>query len=224
MNRQSKKHSSPKLWLIAGGVAAVLIFAAVMILVNRGAPKSEDWVPVIPGNTTASDTGESIAAGEDPTPSDPEDHSDSSPTETGQTSSTEGAQGNTVPTVTPGDEDPYENHLAAAMVIGISMQYPDFEFLGIYTASHTPVSAHDSSLGAYVVFKSGGETLALKSTPLPGERGDKGTADLYVPAIGYATYELIDPNSIPLAGLNVLQIEDLEELIIASSQVSIIER
>jgi hypothetical protein len=75
-----------------------------------------------------------------------------------------------------------------------------------------------------VVFKGNGETLALQSIPLSGERGDKGTSDLYVPAIGYATYDLIDPNSIPLAGLTELKIEDLEELIIASSQVSIIER
>ncbi len=224
MNKQEKNKSSLKLWLIIGGITVALIFAVVMILVNRGTPKNEDWVPVIPGETTGSNSNESATSGEEPVPSGSEDTDHASPTAAGQTASTEGSQGSTSPVPTLGDEDPYENWLASAMIIGISMQYPDFEFLGIYTASQTPVSAHDGSAGAYVVFKSNGETLALKSTPLSDERSDKGTSDLYVPAIGYATYDLIDPNAIPLAGLTELQIEELEELIIASSQVSIIER
>ena len=226
MNTQENRKPTLKQWLTIGGIAIVLAFAVIMIISNRQGPKNEDWVPVIPGETSLSDdTADPVTPGESNIPNNNEDVLDpSAPTVEGQSTSTESGQASTAPVPTLGDEDPYENWLASAMIIGISMQYPDFEFLGIYTASQTPVAAHDSSKGAYVVFKGNGETLALQSIPLSGERGDKGTSDLYVPAIGYATYDLIDPNSIPLAGLTELKIEDLEELIIASSQVSIIER
>ncbi len=226
MNTQEKRKPTLKQWLTIGGIAVALILAVIMILVNKQGPKNNDWVPVIPGETTLSDNGTGTTVpGESHTPDGSEGAIDpSASTVEGQPSATEGSQTNTAPVPTLGNEDPYENWLASAMIIGISMQYPDFEFLGIYTASQTPIADHDSSMGAYVVFKGNGETLALQSTPLSEERGDRGTSDLYVPAIGYATYDLIDPDSIPLAGLTELKIEALEELIIASSQVSIIER
>ena len=144
-----------------------------------------------------------------------------------QSSETEGGetlQNNTDPIPTLGEEDPYEDWLASAMIIGISMQYSDYEFLSIYTASETPVAAHGSSKGAYVIFMGDGEKLALRATPLDGERADRGTMDLYVPAIGYATYELIDPEAVPKDSLKERTFADLQDLIVASTQVSIIER
>jgi hypothetical protein len=119
---------------------------------------------------------------------------------------------------------PYEDRLAAAMVIGISMQYAEFEFEGIYAASETSMGNYMNSAGAYVVFRGDGQWLALRSQPIAAERSDKGTADLYLPALGYATYELVDPQTVPGTGLREMQLEDLEELILQSAQVTIIER
>ena len=227
MNTQENRKPTVKQWLTIGGIALALILAVVMILINKKGPKTEDWVPVIPGETTLSENNTvATLPGESHTPIGTEDAADpSAPTASvGQSSPTEGISGDTSPIPTLGDQEPYENWLASAMIIGISMQYSDFDFLGIYTASQTPVEAHDSSKGAYVVFTADGKSMALKSVPLTGERGDRGTSDLYVPAIGYATYDLIDPTAVPVASLTELTIESLEELIIASSQVSIIER
>ena len=123
-----------------------------------------------------------------------------------------------------GNEDPYEQCLVSAMIVGVSMQYSDYEFLGIYTASNTPVSAHDSSAGAYLIFNGDGEKRALKAVPLAGERADRGTADIYVATLGYATYELVDPDSVPVSSLTEHKLEDLVDLISAYSLVSIIER
>ena len=226
MNTQPKHKPTLKQWLTIGGIAVALVLAVVMILINRQGPKNDDWVPVIPGETNmAQDLTDTDLPVDDHSPDGTTGMTDPSPSITdGQIATTEHSQTNTPPVPTLGDEDPYENWLASAMIIGISMQYSDFEFLGIYTASQTPVSAHDASKGAYVVFKGNGETLALQSVPLSAERSDRGTSDLYVPAIGYATYDLMDPNAIVLTGLTEVSLEALEELIIASSQVSIIER
>ncbi len=229
MNKEQKNKPSLKLWLTIGGIALAVILAVILILSNRGERGSKDWATVIPGETKTTQSGEMSDAtqdvelnqnqgNEDPTQQ-AEGNSEAAKTEPGET-----LQQNTNPIPTLGDEDPYEDWLASAMVIGISMQYTDYEFLGIYTASETPVSAHDSSGGAYVIFKADGEKLALKAVPIPEERGERGTADLYVPAIGYATYELVDADSVPVGSLKERKLEDLEELIIASSQVSIIER
>ncbi len=229
MNKEQKNKPSLKLWLTIGGVVIVLLLAVILILTNRGERDNKDWATVIPGETATTPNGEVPEGADKGEPQQNEQGNETPEGSQGQTDGTESVSegtvaqnGNTIPTL--GDEEPYEDWLASAMVIGISMQYTDFDFVGIYTASETPVSDHDSSRGAYVIFTADGQTLALKSVPLSGERGDRGTADLYVPAIGYATYELVDPETVPIGSLKERKIEDLEALIIASSQVSIIER
>ena len=226
--KQKKPNDNQKkpttFWIGIGAAALILILAVILIIHNAGEDENTDWAPVIPGETlaTTSDNAEPTEE-QDPSNDDRQELTDETEdgTETASTPSTS-IMGNTIPTL--GDEEPYEDWLAAAMIIGISMQYDDYEFLGIYTASETPLSAHNSSGGAYVVFNGNGEALALKSLPLEGERDERDTMDLYVPAIGYATYELIPIGSVPVASLNERKLEDLEDLIIASTQVSIIER
>ena len=230
MNKEQKNKPSLKLWLTIGGVVIALLLAVILILSNRGERANKDWATVIPGETATTPNGEVVPEGTDKGEHQHSEQGNETPEGSqGQTDGTESVtegtvaqNGNTIPTL--GDEDPYEDWLASAMIIGISMQYTDYDFVGIYTASETPVSNHDSSSGAYVIFTAEGQTMALKSVPLPGERGERGTADLYVPAIGYATYESVDPATVPIGSLKERKIEDLEALIIASSQVSIIER
>ncbi len=226
---EQKNKPSYKLWLTIGAIVLVVILAVMLILSNRGERKDKDWATVIPGETQPSQSGEVL---DDTRPEDPEQTAGSKDpandtdkgTEPSESKTGETQAQNNDPIPTLGDEDPYEDWLASAMVIGISMQYTDFEFVGIYTASETPVAAHSSSAGAYVIFKADGQELALRSVPLSAERSDRGTADLYVPAIGYATYELVDAATVPVSSLKERKLEDLEALIVASSQVSIIER
>ncbi len=226
MNTEKKNKLSRKHWIIIGSIALAVILAVALILFNRNEGKDRDWSTVIPGQTQGEQPGEETRVNGEQDPIDPEAPRD---TETAQTD-TEGADSgdtptqNTNPIPTLGDEDPYEDWLAAAMIVGISMQYSDYEFLGIYTASETPISAHDSSAGAYVIFNGDGEKLALKCVPISAERADRGTADLYVPAIGYATYELVEASSVPVNSLKERKLEDLVDMISASAQVTIIER
>ncbi|MBR4308628.1 MAG: hypothetical protein IKT58_03435 [Oscillospiraceae bacterium] len=148
------------------------------------------------------------------------------------TQPTESTEGNTAPTIpyeeiplpTVGEGEAYELRLAAAMVVAVSMMYPDFEFQGIYIASETPLEDHSRSAGAYVLFASEGQSLALYSRPLAEERKESGSADLYVPTLGYSTYELVDPQSVPVASLTELALEELEEAILQSTQTTVIER
>ncbi len=227
--KQKKPNDNQKkpttFWIGIGAAALILILAVILIIHNAGEDENTDWAPVIPGETLLNSTSEDAepTGEQDPSNDDRQELTNGTEegTEAASTPSTS-IMGSTIPTL--GDEEPYEDWLAAAMIIGISMQYDDYEFLGIYTASETPLSAHSSSGGAYVVFNGNGEALALKSLPLEGERDERDTMDLYVPAIGYATYELIPIESVPVASLNERKLEDLEDLIIASTQVSIIER
>ena len=240
MDKEQKAKPSLKLWITIGIIAAVVILAVVLILVNRGERKNGDWATVIPGTTQQGDRGEPVT-GEDGEPVTGEDgepvvsansgdnqgqNSQDATQGTGADNQATGETGaeNTTPIQTIGDEDPYENCLVSAMIVGISMQYSDYEFLGIYTASETPIAAHNSSKGAYVIFNGDGEKRALKAVPLEAERTERGTADIYVAALGYATYELVDPNSVPINGLKEHKLEDLADLIGAYSLVSIIER
>lgn len=225
MNKERKLNLSPKLWVTIGGIIAAVILAVVLILINRGDNNSRDWALVIPGETGLTGNGDLTDSNGNDFPVESQATEDSKgESATAELLTTETMEPNTNPISTLGEEDPYEDWLATALVISITMRYREFEFLGIYTASETPVAAHDTSAGAYVVFRGDGEILALKAVPLSGERSEKGTADLYVPALGHATYDLVSPDSVPVASLTERKLEDLEELIISSSQVSIIER
>lgn len=248
MEQEKKNKSSLKLWLTIGGIALAVILAAVLILMNRGERKNSEWAPVIPGENQQTHNGEnqqthngetlqgqdgqvmegqnseSAASTEGNEAQNPNGETLTGDSNTGNMGTNETRVENTDPIATVGDGDPYEECLVSAMIVGISMQYSDYEFLGIYTASETPISAHDSSAGAYVIFNGDGEKRALKAVPLSGERAERGTADIYVAALGYAAYDLVDPESVPVGSLKEHKLEDLVELIGAYSLVSIIER
>lgn len=219
-------------WVLYAAVGFVVLFAAVLLIIVNAKTKETQRPPVrteqattLPtggeelqntASTSSADSTESISEatqGQNPQQGESVDPQD-------PTSQPE--QTDPIPTMDEGA--PYEDRLAAAMVIGISMQYAEFEFEGIYAASETSMGNYMNSAGAYVVFRGDGQWLALRSQPIAAERSDKGTADLYLPALGYATYELVDPQTVPGTGLREMQLEDLEELILQSAQVTIIER
>lgn len=115
----------------------------------------------------------------------------------------------------------YERWLAAAMLMGVSMEYPDFELTGIYISSETSIEDKMNSDGAYILFTSGGETMAVHSVPQNGERSAAGTRDLSTETLGFATFDSVDPESVDTASMTKLDIEDLSELIAQSLLVSV---
>ncbi len=239
MNPETQKKAKPPLWTVILAVLILSILIAV-VLVRAGKEETTTKDPEEPGKTTGQSLQDESATQEQevPTTQDAVSSVETVPTEQGTTepdANTEPSGNtevgtNTEPTYpadttpTVGDGEIYEERLAAAMVVGISMMYPDFEFRGIYMASETPLEAHSGSMGAYVLFSSGGQSLALKSVPLDAERQEKGTADLYGPTLGYSTYELVDPQSVNTATMKELQLEDLEDAINQATQTTVIER
>lgn len=121
----------------------------------------------------------------------------------------------------PVGENSYEEHLAAAMVVGASMEYLDFQVLGIYAPSRTPVSAKLYSQGAYAHLVIGGQEVLIRSLPLEGKRSEPGTTDLYTADLGYATFEVVEPSSVDLSGMEELTLEELSDLIAQSMLVSL---
>lgn len=117
---------------------------------------------------------------------------------------------------------PYEHWLAAAVVTGISMDYPDFELEGIYAAGETELEQAGSSEGVYVIFTSNGERKGIRAVHLDGPRtAEAGTKDITSDVIGYASYEEVSPDSMDVSGYQTVEIEDLNTLIGQSERVTV---
>ena len=118
----------------------------------------------------------------------------------------------------------YEKWLSAALLIGVSMEYSDFEVEGVYAASATSIADKMDSQGAYIVFTSGGSRIAIQAKPLAEERTAAGTSDLSTETIGFSTFDKVNPASVPFASLVQIPLDDLSTLISQSLLVSIYTR
>lgn len=118
-------------------------------------------------------------------------------------------------------EASYEQWLSAGMVVGLSMEYPDFELRGIWVAGETALEDKMNSRGAVVLFTSGGEELALRSAPLEEGRKTPGTMDLSTQTLGFATFDVTAAGSVNTAGMKEVALDDLTELIEQSMLVSL---
>lgn len=126
-----------------------------------------------------------------------------------------------VATVPQQKGDSYEHWLSAGMLIGVSMQYPDFALQGIYLTGETAMADKMASGGAYILFTSGGQSMAIHSAPLAAERKTPGTTDLSTQAIGYATFDVVKPSAVNTGTLIPVEIGDLEALIAQSLLVTL---
>lgn len=117
----------------------------------------------------------------------------------------------------------YECWLAAEVIIAISMQFSDFEFTDIYLTGETKIEDYTKSEGVYVFLITEGEQIAMHSMPLTTERNESGTTDIYTEALGFATFDRIDRNSVDISGMKKVEIEELEEEISQSVLVSVYE-
>lgn len=120
-------------------------------------------------------------------------------------------------------EASYEEWLAAGMVVSVSMEYPEFELMGIYLTGETKLADKQTSNGAYVVFEAEGAQRAVYSFPLDAERTEAGTTDLYTKDLGFSAFEQVDPETIDTAACKQVTMEDLDELIKQSILVSMYE-
>lgn len=116
---------------------------------------------------------------------------------------------------------PYEHWLAAAVVTGISMDYPDFELEGIYATGETELEQCSNSEGIYVIFASSGEKKCIYAAPLDAARTETGTKDIASDVIGYASYEEVSVDSMDVSRYQGIEIEDLDTLIGQSEQVTV---
>lgn len=115
----------------------------------------------------------------------------------------------------------YEEWLSAAMIVCVSMEYPDFNLEGVYAGSATALDDKFSSDGAYIVFTSLGNRVAIHAKALEHERTDPGTVDISTEVIGFASFDQINPDSIDFASLEELNVNDMNELISQSLLISI---
>lgn len=107
--------------------------------------------------------------------------------------------------------------LSAAVVIAISMQYPEFEIEEIY------ISMEDIK-ETYVVFNTGGKQVAIHSKELSEERKEAGTKDIYAEGLGFATFDEVSVSGIKTNDMDTIAIEELNDLIAQSLLVSVYER
>lgn len=118
-------------------------------------------------------------------------------------------------------EASYEEWLASAALIGMTMQYPDFEQEEIYLASETELDDHSKSKGVYIIFEIEGEKRALSVQPLNEERSEAGTNDLYTSDLGYATFDEIKAKDVKTKEMTKVEVDDLTEEIEQSILVTI---
>lgn len=115
----------------------------------------------------------------------------------------------------------YEKWLASAMVMGISMDYADFEIKGIYVPKATALADKAESEGVYVVFTSDGADYAICSRPIEDERSEEGTTDISSMTTGFATFDLVELSEVPADCAVQYSIDDLQETIAQSMLVSL---
>lgn len=126
------------------------------------------------------------------------------------------------PTVSSVQAEPeYELWLASAAMLGLSLEYPDFELDGIYALSATSLAEKAESKGVYLRFRSGGADCAIHCVPLEGERSEEGSVDLSSKAAGFATFDLMEPAGFSLEGAIEFRPEQLKDTIARSELVSL---
>lgn len=239
--KDNKKRSAGWLWLLA---ALAVILAAALLLPEHSEPTATN--PTAPGVHASQPVNSETAQNRpDEVPDASEQLEQTEQTEQTHTTVPAQSDGSDAPTEqlqqpSAGETEPqatqpsveiiqqaeaeYEKWLGASLLICVSMEYPDFELEGIYAASATDMEDKLSSDGAYIVFTSGGTRMAIHSVALEAERTEPGTCDISTEAIGYATFDRVDPASIDVEAMESLALEELSELISQSLLVSIYSR
>lgn len=241
--RYAKKQNNTKKWILLLVLVAVLAALVVFVLKDGGDVQlpeemqaSENTAAATENQTVPDETAGSAEIRE-PEVTDAPAGTDA-PAETqapsaAQTEAPADAPKPTAPPVVTTEPPPvqiiqradaeYEKWLAATMIVCVSMEYPDFQLEGVYAASATALEDAMNSQGAYILFTSGGQKLAIHSKPLSEERTAAGTKDISSQTLGFASYDLVSAASVDTAALTQIKLEELGELISQSVLVTIYE-
>lgn len=109
-------------------------------------------------------------------------------------------------------EGTYEQWLAAAMYYLSFMEYPEYTLTGLYTGSATSTANRMDSQGVYMLLSDGENELLICSKPLADKRSEVGATDLHTAQLGFATFDVVDPATVDLAGMNLLDPNELIEM------------
>jgi len=187
--------------------------------VSRTEPASETAASTEPGNTSSEQTGASTEPSSETATS---DGTSAATSDTAATTSATTAQTTPPPvTVVSMANADTERWLAAAAVVGVSMEYPDFELRGIYLASATSLENRADSKGAVIVFASGGEEKAIHAVPVSAERNTAGTRDISSEVVGFATFDEVSAASVDVSAMTEVDVDELGELIGQSLLISV---
>lgn len=224
------KRTNANKWILFGCVIlliAILIVAFVYLMLYEpedAVDPSEPSVPVYSGSVEETNE-EASEIDDEPTQADSAAETEGTTADSSQVATQNATEGGDEP-VTPATvvqqlEAPYEEWLSAAAVIGVSMNYPDFEIQGIYAPEQTALTDKMNSDGVYVLFTSGGKSLAVHCYPLEAERKTAGTTDLSTQNLGFNAFDLVDPALVDTASMRSYTIEELNDLIAQSLLVSL---
>lgn len=229
--------------LLVGGLAAavVVVLAVLLILAGKDGQNPAQTDPTgpsvtAPGNqmTRPTQPGETV-----PTQTGPTEPEQTIPGQTvpGQTEPPATLPPETVPEQTlppetvPVHTDPtapipeldgsYEHWLSAAMVMAVSLEYPQFELVGVWAASATEISESAGSDGVFLLIRVNGREVLIHSRPLSGERSQTGTRDLYTAQLGFATFDEVERSSVDLSKLKEFRLEQLSDMIAQSLLVTL---
>lgn len=120
-------------------------------------------------------------------------------------------------------EATYEQWLAAAMVVAVSLEGEPFNVKHIYLCSENTLDNKQNSDGVYLIYEKEKNMICLHSSPLKEECKEKGMKNLYTQDLGFATFNNVDINTQDFSNYEEIVLEDLEELISQSMLVSIYE-
>ena len=207
--RENKKEKIVKNRFGIAVVISVIVIIYVIVVINILSKSSASDQ----GKDRYTDFSTSVASESD----------NSSTQKTGENESVEIVEDTGTVEIIKKQDAPYEEWLAAAMVLGISMQYEDFTIDKIYLTGETDIASKGNSHGAYVVFSLNGKKVVLESCPLDAERTETGTMDLYTKDLGFATFDTVPSDSLDTESYQEITMDDLQESISQSLLVSLYE-
>ena len=215
MNRNKKI-----ILIVVGIIVAAVIVASVLWVIGRKNSLAN-----------SSENGEMISAEQEEAAND-DGETEPSEADSNSNETTENVSGGTsAVTEDTGTADqeledrvaaPYEYWLSAAVLTGISVEYPAFEPEEFYISSKTELGDRGSSSGVYVTFYIDGQEKCIYGAPLETERSDAGTKDIYSDVIGFARFDEVNVSEIP-EDFSPVNIENMNELIEQSISVALYE-
>lgn len=117
----------------------------------------------------------------------------------------------------------YEEWLAAAMTMAISLDGEQFDIKHIYYNTETSLEDKQDSKGVYIIYEKNGKTMCIYSSPLKKERTKKGKTDLYTKDLGFATFDEVDKKVKDFKKWKEINKDSLSDLISQSMLVSLYE-